>query len=370
MTIIPLFFEGKTGRLIADVIDRSIYFERGRWFTDGTLPISEYPQVPTLLFGVNNLTSMWADSNIRIKVYSAFFSLEMLLVLFLITKVLLELLPPSLSNSVLLVFLPPTLYFTYNRFDILPAYFCLLAYSSATKKQWTMTSVLLAIATFTKWYPVLLFPGFFIYATTLEKKFQWRMLVGFTVTSIGIVLASYLSGGAKTVLVPYTFHMTRGMEDLAFPVLLDNLTRGLLGTQVSSPYFSLLFFVAQIAAPLLIFFVKFDSIDVLVDYCIIVIGVFVLFSKIWSPQWFLWLLPFLIISAKNTKKTELIILYNFVTYLSFPLIFDYYGDSSYQLQIAGSLVYFILLIIIFQSVNSLKKHLTTDGFRRLTASDG
>ena len=357
MTISPLFSEGKTRRLFADSIDLSVYFERGRWFTEGTLPLSEYPQIPTLLFGVNNLTSMWADPNIQTEVYSAFFSLEMMLVLFLVSKVLLELLPPSLSNYVFLVLLPPTLYFTYSRFDILPAYFCLIAYSAATKKQWTLTSIMLAIATFTKWYPILLFPGFFVYATTLEKKIQWRMVVGFTVTSTVIVLASYLYGGAKTVLAPYTFHMTRGMEYTAVPVLLDNLIRGLLGTQVSLPYFFLFFFIAQIVTPILIFFIKIDSIDVLVDYCIIVIGAFVLFSRIWSPQWFLWLLPFLIISAKNTKRTRLIILYNLATYLSFPVIFNYYGSSSYQLQIASSLIYFILLIIIFQAGNNLKGHL-------------
>ncbi|MGB9693496.1 MAG: hypothetical protein ACPLYF_01485 [Fervidobacterium sp.] len=357
MTIVPLVFRDKTGRLLSDSYDRSVYFERGRWFTEGTIPISEYPQIPTFLFGINNLTSMWVNHenhDMQVGVYSAFFSLGMLLILFLISKALLELLPPRVSNYMFLVLFPPTLYFTYNRFDILPAYLCLIAYNSATKKQWTMTSIILAIATFTKWYPVLLFPGFFAYATTLEKKFKWNMVVGFTITSIVIVLASYLYGGLESVLAPYKFHMARGMEYVAFPVLVDNLIRGVLGTQVSLPYFFLLFFIAQISAPILIFFTKIDSFDTLVDYCIIVIGVFVFFSRIWSPQWFLWLLPFLIISANNIKKVGLIILYNLATYLCFPLIFDYYGWSSYQLQISSLLTYLILFAIIFQSVKNLK----------------
>jgi hypothetical protein len=109
------------------------------------------------------------------------------------------------------------------------------------------------------------------------------------------------------------------------------------------------------SAPILVFFIKLDSPDVLIDYCIIVTGSFVLFSRIWSPQWFLWLLPFLIISARNIKSVGLIIAYNVTTYLCFPVIFDYYGSSSYQLQISGLLTYLILFIIILRSVGNLKR---------------
>jgi len=39
MTIIPLVFRDKTGRLLSDPYDRSVYFNRGKWFTEGTLPV-------------------------------------------------------------------------------------------------------------------------------------------------------------------------------------------------------------------------------------------------------------------------------------------------------------------------------------------
>jgi hypothetical protein len=236
-------------RLFSDPYDRGVYFERGKWFTDGTLPISEYPQVPTLLFGLNHLTSMWLGPDTQLAVYFAFFSLEMLLVLFLFFKVLLELLPTEYGSYAFLVLLPPTLWFTYNRFDILPAYLCLLAYSAATKKRWLMVSIVLAIATFTKWYPILLFPGFFVYATTIESKFQWKMIAGFSMTSAVIVLLTYLYGGLETILAPYKFHMARSMEYIALPVLMDNLIRSLLGTQISMPYFfSVLFYRTDVCA--------------------------------------------------------------------------------------------------------------------------
>jgi hypothetical protein len=297
---------------------------------------------------------MWVDDDMKLTVYSAFFSLEMLLVLFLFFKVLLELLPPSRSNCAFLVLLPPTLWYTYNRFDILPAFLCLIAYSAATKRKWILASIILAIATFTKWYPILLLPGFFMYATTRESRFQWKMIIGFTMTSGAIVLLTYLYGGLETVLAPYQFHLVRGMEYTALPVLLDGLIRSLLGSHISLPYFFLFFFIMQVSAPILAFLVKLDSLDGLIHYCVIVTGLFVLFSRIWSPQWFLWLLPFLIISAKNIRAVGLIIAYNLATYLSFPVILLHYGVSSYQLQISALLTYLILLVIIIQSVRNLK----------------
>jgi len=353
MTIIPPVFKDKTGRLFADTSDRNVYFERGKWFTEGTYPISEYPQIPTWLFGIDHLASMWIRPSMQLAVYIAVFSLEMMFVLFLIFKVLLELLPPELGNYAFLVLLPPILYFTYNRFDILPAFLCLIAYSAATRRRWTIVSVILAMATFTKWYPVLLFPGFFMYAKTTESKFQWKMILGFAITSSAILLLSYFYGGIDAILAPYRFHAARGMEFTAFPVLIDNLIHGILGAQISPPYFFLYFFILQISAPALIFFIKFDSLAVLSDYCIVVTGIFILFSRIWSPQWFLWLLPFLIISAKNIKTAGWIIAYSIATYLCFPVFFDYYGSSSYQLQIISMVTYLILIVIIFQSFRGL-----------------
>jgi len=354
MTLIPFVFKGKTARLIADYYDRNAYFERGKWFIENAHPLSEYPQIPTILFGLNHLISTQFDTDIQFDVYIAFFSLGMMLVLFLVFKALLELLPPDRSNYALLVLLPPTLYFTYNRFDILPAYLCLITYSLSTKKQWTTVSIVLAIATFTKWYPALLFPGFFMYATALEGKFQWKMILFFAITSITILLSSFLQGGLETILAPYQFHTARSMEFVAFPVLVNNLLSSLLGTHVNSSYYFPFFFIIQVSTPLLVFFVKFDSLEALTRYCIVTVGVFVFFSRIWSPQWFLWLLPFLIISARNTEDAKMIIIYNLISYLCFPIIFDTYGSSSYPLQISALLLYTILFIFIIQSFKGLK----------------
>lgn len=38
MSLAPLIYKDKTGRLFADHYDRSVYFERGKWFITHTIP--------------------------------------------------------------------------------------------------------------------------------------------------------------------------------------------------------------------------------------------------------------------------------------------------------------------------------------------
>lgn len=350
MTMVPLLTL-KTGRLLADYHDRLLYFDRGKWLVERTPQISEYPQIPTTLFGITHLATMWLDGRLQRIVYINVFSFEMMLILFLTFRILVELLPSDRVNYSLLLLLPPTMYFTYNRFDILPAFMCLLAFRASIKRQWTLVAILLAIATLTKWYPILLFPGFFLYATQEESKFQWKMILSFIVTCTAVLLLSYFQGGTESILAPYQFHTARGMEHIALPALLVNLLRTILNLEVA--YYFLFFFAIQVSGPILVFLTKLDSLDALIHYSIVVIGIFILFSRIWSPQWFVWLMPFLIISAKNKKDAGLIIVYNFMTYLCFPVLFDFYEYGAYRLLVPGVLTYTILVIIIIRSLRHL-----------------
>lgn len=351
MTFVPIVFQNKTGRLLADPIDRSVYFERGRWILQHSPLITEYPQIPTLLFGINIIPFRKLPGELQLNAYMASFSLEMILILFLVYKTLLELLPSRFRNYSLLVFLPATLYFTYNRFDILPAYLCLIAYVVAIRRQWITAAVLLALATFTKWYPILLFPAFFAYASALESRFQWKMVIAFGMTGVTILaLAYFFWGGWEAIVGPYQFHLARGMEFIALPVLLNRALSRLVGAQIGTPFLFVGCFLLQICTPLIVFFRRINSPEALVEYCVLAIGMFVLFSRIWSPQWLLWLFPFLVISAQSVKKILLLVLYNGMTYLCFPILFFAFGPSSIQLKIAGLLTFLILFAIIIESL--------------------
>jgi hypothetical protein len=353
MTVVPMIFKDKTGIMLVDFGDTSVYFRIGKWLTLHTIPVSEYPQIPTLLFGINQLFSSMFETRFQLNIFALLISMEMFIILFLVFKGLLQILPPNLSNYAFLVLLPPTIYFTYNRFDILPAYLCLLAYIAAIKKEWLMVSILLAVATFTKWYPALLFPGFLFYANRLESKFQWKMVMIYAATSIAILLPSFFQGGLEQVLAPYQFHTLRSMEYVSVPVIISDLIHFLSNINLDIPYYFLFFFILQLSPIILVYLIKLDTIEKLSDYCIIAIGTFVIFSRIWSPQWILWLMPFLVISSRDKRFVAIIIAYNIMVYLCFPILFIYTGTSSYQLKISSLLTDVILLVILIRSLKHI-----------------
>lgn len=349
----PQLMQNQGGRLILDPADFHDYFMRGKWIFDKSVPLSEYPQIPTYLFGLNHLLSMWFDARIQLAIYISFMSLEMVLVQFFVIKVLLELLPADKRYLSLLMLLPTNLYFVLNRFDILPAFLCLLALFYLNKKRFILASIILAIATFTKWYPILLFPGFLLFSYSINRKIPWKDVLAFLITSILILLPTYLQGGINAILVPYLFHAQRGMEYFSFVVLVDESIAAMIFPLFPSQSLYSIFFGLQILPTFLSLFIKFDNLEAVIDYSILAIACFILFSRIDSPQWVLWLMPFLILSARKNVDIILLILYSLITYLTFPVAFDGLGTASIGFKLFNSVIYIILIFFIYRSLRRM-----------------
>lgn len=347
---IPSLLKNQTGSLIFDPHEYASYYDRGGWIYSSAAPVCEYPQIPTYLFGLTRFVSDSFSPEIQFGVFYAVFSLEMMVALFFLFKVLEDLLPQKNKPFALLMFLPPVLYFVLNRFDILPALICLLAIKKAQKKQWIFASIFLAIGTFTKWYPLLLFPGVFVYASFQENKLNWKMVLAFLLTSMVILLPTFIQGGVAAILAPYQFHFARGMEYVALPVLISSLLENRL---IAPQLLNLLFLFIQLSSPLVCVFLKIYTLDNLVDYGVLCIALFILFSRINSPQWFLWLMPFLILSIKDKKDVLLILFYNLITYVFFPIVFNSYGNSSFPLKVLAVTSYMILVFLIVRSVRRI-----------------
>ena len=346
MSVTPLAFP-RTGRLFADYHDLTVYFERGKWLVKGVPATSEYPQIPTWLFGVDRWLVSWFPEQSQMLLYIAIFQYEMILTLFLTYRTLARLSHNAAHAALML--LPPVVYFSYSRFDILPAFLSLMAYLEASRKRWGMAAFWLAIATFTKWYPALLFPGFFVYAMYAEGRIKWQMLSTFIAVSSMILLASYLQGGWVALVAPYLFHTGRGMEYIAFPKLIYGLIsrHWLVSLDV---YYIALFVLQIVASPLLILFVRINSLRKLVYYGIVVIDMFILFSRIWSLQWFLWSLPLLLLVIEGHRDVFMVVLFTIVVFAGFPVAFDLFGPDSIQLIVIGTIYYAMLLVFIVQSL--------------------
>ena len=70
MTFLPVVFDTGTVRFFNDHYDRTTYFERGKWLSENSPAISEYPQIPTFLFGINHLISMGVESDFQLFVFT------------------------------------------------------------------------------------------------------------------------------------------------------------------------------------------------------------------------------------------------------------------------------------------------------------
>ncbi len=335
-------------RWFNDHNDRWIYMLRGEWFPQHSLPYvdvpSEYPQIPTFLFGLLYLFIPTADVQRVYFLHSSIFSLLMLVSLFFTIRMLYAMLSERKWLAYLML-LPGTLYFTYNRFDILPAFLTLWSLLLFRRQKFLATGILLGIGALTKWYPALLLPVYLSYDYALHKRISWKMILAFAVTSFLIALPTLLTGGLAAFLEPYLLHAGRGLEQVSLPELL-RLFFWNIGLYPSAVLLTYTFLALQFLPAPLSLITHIDSEEKLLQWNILVIGAFVVFSRIYSPQWLLWLMPFLILAVRNWFDITLIIVYNLVTYLNFPLAADLYGVNSPAYKIGGAATAVVLMIFL------------------------
>jgi hypothetical protein len=273
----------------------------------------------------------------------------MLVILFTLIDQLYKLLPDKKYLAFLLL-LPAPLYYTFNRFDILPAYLCLLSFVLVGRKKWVTAAIILGVAAMTKWYPVLLLPAYLTYCYRTERKINWRMAVVFSITCLLIILPTLLLGGVDALLVPYRFQGVRGLEPLSLPAMIGRLQEAISRKPIDETYYMLGFLFLQGIAALLSLFTRIDTIEKLLQWCILIITMFVLFARIYSPQWLLWILPFIILAVRDKTDLIITILYSIVAYVGFPIVFDGVGKSSVLMFIMSIMNLTLIAIIAVRSM--------------------
>lgn len=244
--------------------------------------------------------------------------------------------------------LPAFLYFTLNRFDILPVYLCLLSFFFLKQNRFVLSAILLAIGTFTKWYPILLFPIYLAYYWSLYKRIGWKMIIAFGLTSILIILPTLVFGGWNAFLVPYKFHLERGLEKISLPALIGNLMRSRGIT--TPPLINFIFIGLQFVLPALSIFFRPDNLKKVLNWSILVVTFFILFSNIWSPQWILWVLPMLILACETRWDILWVVIGGCVTYLAFPVFYDIVGYKNEVMVLMG------IANILFFSRSALRSY--------------
>ncbi len=353
---------GVSIRLFNDDYDRGIYAEHGKWLQDGEVPyrdmFSEYPQIPTYLFALPYfIVPSTAGELASYYLYSTLFSFLMLAFLFG-TIVLLYKMLPERKWLAFLILLPASLYFTYNRFDILPAFLCLISLLLLEQRRWVWSAIVLGIATLTKWYPLLLLPVFLSYDYSTRRRLNWRMFLAFGLTCLIIIVPTLLTGGLGALLVPYRFHAGRGVDIPSLTGLVSFALGCWLHVPPSGSWWLGIFAVLQVSIVPFCLFDRIDTLDKVLHWCILILAPFVLFSRIYSPQWLLWLMPMLILAARTSKDIAGIIFYDVTTYLAFPVTWDFFGHLSWEMKVMGLLNIFVLAVIAISACQRAHIHLS------------
>lgn len=338
------FHENDPVRVLGDIWDLRVYYFRGKWFPEGSRPYvdvtSEYPQIATYLFGVIHFFSRNAPrAGVGRELYFHTFSLVMIGLAYL-SFVMVSLMRDTRKWMALLLFLPGPLYFTLYRFDVLPSFICLLAIFLIRKRYYSFAAILLGIATLTKWYAILLLPPLVIYIWTIERRIPLISLLAYTVTCILIVMPTIISGGIDALFGPYQYHALRGIETASLPGYLSVFIDDLLPVKVLINLF-LILAIAPSAASL---FFKIDSYEMFENWALLVIGSFILFSRIFSPQWIVWILPLLILRAESFFDFILIVAYGILVYVGFPIAYDLKSSFLPMINLLSLTPLFILLV--------------------------
>jgi hypothetical protein len=334
-------------RLIRDDYDRSVYFERSAWWRDNLAPYSqvfiEYPHVATYYFAFpaslshNLQTYMWVHSALMAIVYVIAVAAWTRLATILHTP----------NWAVLGLLLPAFLYFSLNRYDILPATLTLLSVLALLRKKphWALITLILAMGL--KWYAVILLPLYLARLHT-QKQLRTSHIATCFVTFILTIAPLLYIGGWRDILAPYIWQASRGMNIDSLPQLVSTV----LHTTFSIDLVKIIFGLAQLCiliAPGVIILRNAKQGGHITDrmfvgLCGLCILLFTWFTIFYSPQWIIWWLPFALLLVRRPRHILLIGIVDLAHYAQYPIGYALIDNGN---DIAFTIINIIKWLLLF-----------------------
>lgn len=348
-------------RIVTDPSDIMVYMERGIWAVKGLKPyidvFAEYPIIPILIFGgISFLVSYFTGG------FQLFYFCHLLTQFASIAAAAWVFFKKSSAKMSLiffvLVFLPASVYFGMNRFDMMFAVGIGLLVHVVFKRNYVEAGILLSLLFFVKWISLLYLPILLLFiwnhdtAACIKVKFDRviKFCVGAVVTLTvgGLLLYAWL--GVESFWVPIRWQMARDPSHgalLYYVLRVLSLTTSKGAAVIASHLSSVLQFAVCLIP--VGFAIKrlgvkkaFSNASLITSLLFINNG-FALFSKIYSPQWILWdlfLWFFLMRELVNEGRLHLnhwvmCISGNVVSYLFFPIFWDLLVPTSSEFFYLG-----------------------------------
>jgi hypothetical protein len=244
------------------------------------------------------------------------------------------------------------LYFSFNRFDLLPAVFSILSLLLILREKNNLAFFILGLAIMSKWYPIIYVPLYlnYIYKNPQSQEKKWPELLKpilVLLFTMGLFcLHTILWAGIDGFLMPYKFHWQRGDNGES----LFYFIKFLLNTSTKYNFAKYLFFILQfISIPILLIIGARGKEGLIISMGIATLF-FIIFAKYQSPQWLVWITPLLLL-IRDKSTFVLLLIYDLSTYIYFPLGSDLCNRLCNNQFIANSffeiIIFFNVLIKIF-----------------------
>ena len=217
--------------------------------------------------------------------------------------------PPG---PVWLCVLPAAVFFSLNRFDIIPALATALAFACLGRKRLACSGAFLAIGVLLKVYPILFVP---IVLRHLGVRNGAKWLAGFAGTiALGVGLSVALLGWEPTVQ-PIRVQLARPLEETSW-----TLYGRVLPMELGNMKNTRLAILAAVGLGLVL--TRPQSLNGVLKRCAVLLVVFISLAVFWSPQWVVWFLPLVVpLAGRSRWLAALCVAIDALNYFQFPVLF-------------------------------------------------
>lgn len=214
--------------------------------------------------------------------------------------------------------LPAFLYFSLNRFDVIPSALTGLSLFLLARRRIALSGATLGLGAMVKVYPVLLVPLFVRFLLRQESQVV-KWLLSFAGIVVVVLTWSMWRVGWSGTLLPFRYQLSRGLEPRSIYGLILPAS---LGTQ---SWGWLRVAIVLLVAALLVYRPVTNPISLLRRAAVVLI-VFISLQVFFSPQWIVWLAPLLFpLASRNKTLLRWVILLDVAMYISFPVVYDQVG---------------------------------------------